>query len=401
MKTGLERIVKQGMSSMVELLSPAGTLEKLKFALAYGADAVYLAGERFGLRAQAGNFTLDEIKEGVSLAHNHGKKLYITINSYLFDDEYDELEKYLIALGEIGPDALIVSDIGVLETVKRVLPDMEIHLSTQANATSLQAAKAWHRLGAKRIILARELNLERIRKIAQEIETEVFVHGAMCMAYSGRCILSAYLTGRSANRGDCTHTCRWRYHLVEEMRDGQYMPIEEDSRGTYILSPGDLCLLSNLKDLIDAGVLSFKIEGRMKSVHYVAATTLAYRLAIDALKRGEDIPKLSYELVESVSHRPFNTGFLYGPPPEDSHSYLGTRDFVAVVEEDHIAVRTQLKTGENLEILTPEGKLYNVDWPVMKRYDQNVYEAHPNWQVKVELPLEIPPMSLIRRVKEQ
>ncbi len=392
------------MISMIELLSPAGTLEKLKYALLYGADAVYLAGEKFGLRAQAGNFTLAEIAEGLKIVRFKGKKLYVTINSYLYDDEYKELKEYLLDLKDIGPDALIISDLGVLETVKEVWPKAEIHISTQANTTSLKAAKVWQKLGASRIILAREVNLARIKEMAKEMETEIFVHGAMCMAYSGRCILSAYLTGRSANKGDCTHTCRWKYYLVEEQRQGQYMPIEEDERGSYILSPGDLCLLGDLPDLIQAGVKAFKIEGRMKSVHYVAATTLAYRLALDALARGEMIPKLSYDLVESVSHRPFSKGFLYGRPSESyqsSHSYLSTRDFVAVIEEDHIAVRTVINTGETLEILTPKGEIYNIIWPEMYKDGQKVLVAHPNWQVKVDMPVLVPKMSLVRRVQAQ
>lgn len=273
------------MSKMVELLAPAGTLEKLRYAFRYGADAVYLAGERFGLRAKAGNFTMDEIAEGLEIAHSQGKKLYVTVNSYLFDDEYNQLIEYLKDLRTVGPDALIVSDIGVLDVVREVMPDTEIHVSTQANTTSLRAAKVFKSLGATRVILARELSMDRIAEIAREVETEIFVHGAMCMAYSGRCILSAYLTGRSANQGDCTHTCRWKYYLVEEKRQGQYMPVEEDDRGTYIMSPGDLCLLPHLKELMDIGVHSFKIEGRMKSVHYVAAVALAYRLAIDAIQR--------------------------------------------------------------------------------------------------------------------
>lgn len=384
---------------MVELLSPAGTLEKLKYALAYGADAVYLAGERFGLRAQAGNFTLDEIEEGVKLVHSKGKKLYVVINSYLFDTEYDELKKYLLALKDIGPDAIIASDIGVIDTIKEIMPSMEIHISTQANTTSLHAAKAWQKLGAKRIVLAREVEMENIRTIAKEMETEVFVHGAMCMAYSGRCLLSAYMTGRSANSGDCTHTCRWRYHLVESTRDGQYMPIEEDERGTYILSPGDLCLLNHLKDLLDAGVASLKIEGRMKSVHYVAATTLAYRLAIDAINNGQDIPTLSFDLVDSVSHRPFTTGFLFGKP-EESHqnTYLSTRDFVAVIDDGKLFVKTTMYSGEELEILTPEGKVYSIVWPSMQKDSVEVFEGHPNWVLDVALPIEVPSMSLVRRV---
>lgn len=389
---------------MVELLSPAGTLEKLKYAILYGADAVYLAGENFGLRAQAGNFTLAEIAKGLKIVRHKGKKLYVTINSYLYDDEYQELKEYLLDLKDIGPDALIVSDLGVLETVKEVWPKAEIHISTQANTTSLKAARVWQKLGASRIILAREVNLARIKEIAKEIETEIFVHGAMCMAYSGRCILSAYLTGRSANKGDCTHTCRWKYHLVEEQRQGQYMPIEEDERGSYILSPGDLCLLDDIPDLIQAGVKAFKIEGRMKSVHYVAATTLAYRLALDALAHGDMIPKLSYDLVESVSHRPFTKGFLYGRPSESyqsSHSYLSTRDFVAVIEEDHIAVRTVVNTGETLEILTPKGEIYNITWPEMYLDGKKVLVAHPNWQVKVDMPVLVPKMSLVRRVQAQ
>lgn len=387
------------MRKMVELLAPAGTLEKLRFALLYGADAVYLAGEHFGLRAKAGNFKLQEIEEGLKIAHSHNKKLYVAINSYLFDDEYNQLVEYLQDLKDIGPDALIVSDIGVMETVKEIMPDTEIHVSTQANTTSLRAAKVFKKLGATRVILAREVGLERIKEIAKEVETEIFVHGAMCMAYSGRCLLSAYMTGRSANQGDCTHTCRWRYHLVEATREGQYMPIEEDERGMYILSPGDICLLEHLKVLMDAGVHSFKIEGRMKSVHYVATVTLAYRLAIDAIQKGENIPQLSYDLVNSVSHRPFTTGFLFGKPPESrENSYQSTRDFVAVINKDHVAVKTTIRSGEMLEILTPEGKVVNLKWPVMDKNGEEVLEAHPNWIVKVKLQEDIPEMSLVRRV---
>lgn len=386
------------MSKMVELLAPAGTLEKLRYAFRYGADAVYLAGERFGLRAKAGNFTMDEIAEGLEIAHSQGKKLYVTVNSYLFDDEYNQLIEYLKDLRTVGPDALIVSDIGVLDVVREVMPDTEIHVSTQANTTSLRAAKVFKSLGATRVILARELSMDRIAEIAREVETEIFVHGAMCMAYSGRCILSAYLTGRSANQGDCTHTCRWKYYLVEEKRQGQYMPVEEDDRGTYIMSPGDLCLLPHLKELMDIGVHSFKIEGRMKSVHYVAAVALAYRLAIDAIQRGEEIPQLSFDLVDSVSHRPFTTGFLFGQPEATrANQYEGTRDFVAVVGSGQIEVKTMLKTGEMLEILTPEGKLVEVEWPEMYRDGEKVFEAHPNWIVTADLGVAVPEMSLVRR----
>ncbi|KLU62866.1 putative protease YdcP precursor [Peptococcaceae bacterium CEB3] len=304
-----------------ELLAPAGDLEKLRYALAYGADAVYIGGTSFGLRAYAGNFSPEEMKEAVLRVHALGKKLYVTVNVFAHEADFDELPDYLSNLARLGVDALIVSDPGVLALAREVAPGIALHLSTQANSTNSYAVRFWQRQGVKRAVLARELSLAELSLVRQRVpgELEMFVHGAMCMSYSGRCLLSNYLTGRDANRGECAQPCRWGYGLVEEKRPGQVFPLEEDERGTYIFNSHDLCLLPHLPLLAPLGIESYKIEGRMKSVHYVASTVKVYREALDVLwEQGEKaferrLPAWLDEL-DKVSHRDYSPGFLFGKP---------------------------------------------------------------------------------------
>ena len=270
----------------IELLAPAGNLEKLKMAILYGADAVYIGGQRFGLRASADNFSVEDMKEGLEYAHKRNCKVYVTVNIIPHNHDLVGLPEYIMQLEEIGVDALIVSDPGIFSIVRKVAPNMEIHISTQANNTNYQSAIFWHELGAKRVVIARELSLEEISEIAaktpQSLDIEAFVHGAMCISYSGRCLLSGYMTGRDSNKGDCAQACRWKYHLMEEKRPGEFYPVYEDEKGTYIFNSKDLCMIEHISELIKAGIYSFKIEGRMKSSFYVATLNSGYRRAIDA-----------------------------------------------------------------------------------------------------------------------
>lgn len=352
-----------------ELLAPAGNLEKLKTALRFGADAAYCGIEQFSLRALAGNLTLPELIEACAVTHSRGKRLYLTLNAFLRPEEEIAARDLLEALRQVPVDAYILADPGMLHLVRQVDPEREIHLSTQANTTNGLAAHFWQSQGVKRLNLARELSLEEIAAIAAsaQLEIEVFVHGAMCMAYSGRCLLSAGLSGRSANRGTCSHPCRWQYSLQEESRPGEYFPIEEDGRGTYIFNSRDLCLIDHLPELIQAGVDSVKIEGRMKSLYYVAAVTRVYRAALDAWRDNPENyrcdPQWRREL-EAVSHRPYGTGFLFEQNhafvnAEDSH-YLRDCDFVGLVK-GHVAGnewlvegRNRFQAGDQLELIGPD-----------------------------------------------
>ena len=297
-----------------ELLAPAGNMEKCKMALLYGADAIYLGGNKFGLRAFAANFSTAEIKEAVEFAHNLGKKVYVTVNIFAHNEDIAELPEYLLSLEEAGVDALLISDFGVWSIARQVVPDMALHVSTQANTCNWAAVEAWKNLGAERVVLARELSIAEISEIDKkcDVELEVFVHGAMCISYSGRCYLSSYLTGRDGNRGECAQVCRWNYQLVEENRPDQAFPIEEDERGTYIMNSKDLCLLDLIPELAEAGVDSLKIEGRMKSVHYVATVVSVYRKAIDDWYSNPGQFSIKSEWkdeLEKVSHRPYFYGF--------------------------------------------------------------------------------------------
>lgn len=333
---------------------------KLKTAFRFGADAVYFAGKKFGLRAFAGNFEESEIEDAVKYAHSIGKKVYITVNILAHEADFDGLEEYIKYLAACKVDAVIVADVGIIKLIREVAPNLEIHVSTQANVTNSYSAKFFADMGVKRIVLARELSLEEIKKIRQNIpdniELEAFVHGAMCISYSGRCLLSNYFTGRDSNRGACVQACRWEYSITEKSRQGEQFPIEEDARGTYILNSKDLCMLKHISELEKAGVTSFKIEGRMKSEYYVACVVNAYRRALD----GEEI---DISEVEKTSHRKFTTGFYFGERNKEcyeSSSPVQTHEFVAIVTEDarngyvQLEQRNRFRLGDELEVLSPD-----------------------------------------------
>lgn len=399
-----------------ELLAPAGSLEKLKIAVIYGADAVYFGGRNFGLRAFSENFTSDEMSEAVQFAHQHGARAYVTVNIFPHNADLVELPAYLSELEHIGVDAIILSDPGVYRIAKQVVPNLEIHISTQANNVNWSSALFWQELGVKRIVLARELSLDEVGEIRQrvQLDLEAFVHGAMCMAYSGRCLLSSYLTERDPNRGECAHTCRWRYALVEEKRPGQYFPIEEDERGTYIMNSKDLCMVNHIPALVKAGISSFKIEGRMKSINYVATVTKIYREAIDRFYTNQDnfIPDpLWMEELTKISHREYTTGFYLGKPGAGDQIYgynasLQTHDFVGLVKEylpdRKLAVveqRNHMRVGDELEIVGPGRP--NIVYPIRQMYDEHgtAIEVAPHAQQTVLMPMDYPvrPFDLLRR----
>lgn len=356
-----------------ELLAPAGNFEKLESAVRYGADAVYLAGKAFGMRSAADNFTDDELRRAAGLCHAHGRRMYVTVNILPRTGEYDELERYLRFLGDIGADAVIVSDIGVVALARRVCPEVEIHISTQASTVSAQACEAWHSLGAKRIVLARELTLEQIcairERLSPEIELEAFIHGSMCIAYSGRCLLSQYYVGRDGNRGACAQPCRWNYNAVsfaEEKRPGDMLRAEEYPEGTYIMSSRDTCMIGHIPELCRAGIDSLKIEGRMKSAYYTAVTANTYRMALDSYASGNYSydPAWLAEL-ESVSHREYGTGFYFCPPGLDPNltsrpGYIREKAYLATALADARAgeratfiQRNKLCAGDTVELITP------------------------------------------------
>lgn len=358
-----------------ELLAPAGNMEKGKMALLYGADAIYLGGKMFGLRAFANNFSLDEIAEIAAYAHDLGKKVYVTVNIFAHNEDINKLPAYLRSLQQAGVDALLISDLGVWSTARQVVPDMPLHVSTQANTTNFAAVRAWEQLGAERVVLARELSLAEIAEISSKttVELETFVHGAMCISYSGRCLLSAYLTGRDGNRGACTQACRWEYNMYklgEQKRPGEYFDLEEDEHGTYVMNSKDLCLIEYLPDLMRAGVCSLKIEGRMKSVHYVATVVSVYRKAIDKCWSdmvNYNVPDAWIAELNKVSHRQYTTGFAAKKPDRDAQVYTSskyeqTHDFVGIVtgydaakKRAYFEQRNNVKAGEPLEILMPDG----------------------------------------------
>lgn len=355
-----------------ELLAPAGNMDSLRAALHFGADAVYGGMKQYGLRAFAGNFDPDALKEAVTLVHQAGKKFYVTMNSYPFDDELEGFAEAAALAAEIGVDAAIVADPGAILTLRKKVPQLPMHVSTQANTVNTPAAELYRDLGCERVILAREMSLDRIRTLRKalgdSIQIETFVHGASCMAYSGRCMLSAYLTGRSGNRGECAQPCRWQYAVMEEKRPGEYLPVAEDEKGTYLFSARDLCLMPLLPDLCEAGVSSLKIEGRMKTEYYVAVVTGAYRRALNLLKQGreafaEKLPELAEEL-QCASHRKSDTGFLLGNPetPGEAEGFWQAREYVGRVTEDagadgkaRILLKNRFFAGDELELMTPGG----------------------------------------------
>lgn len=399
-----------------ELLAPAGNMEKLKMALLYGADAVYLGGKAFGLRAFGGNFTNEELQEAVDFAHKLGKKIYVTVNIFPHNSDIAKLPAYLTFLNEIKVDAILVADLGIFALAKEYAPDVELHISTQANNTNWAAVNAWAELGASRVVLAREMSLEEIKEIREKcsVELEMFVHGAMCISYSGRCLMSNYLTGRDANRGSCAQPCRWNYALVEEKRPGQYFPVLEDERGTYIFNSKDMCLLPYLPDVIASGVDSLKIEGRMKSVHYAASVVKAYREAIDsyfAAPEQFEVKKEWVEELDKVSHRAYTTGFYYGRPTEKDQiygtsSYTQTSDFVGLVldydEKTGFATveqRNNMKVGQEIEIFQPHLAGYR---QILQEMYNNEGEAiqvapHPQQIVKIRMEKPVEPYGILRR----
>lgn len=394
-----------------ELLAPAGDWERLEMALCYGADAVYLAGKEFGLRAAAGNFDREELPRAVELAHGMGKKVYVTCNTLPREEELARLPDYLAFLNEMGPDALIIADLGVIALAKRFAPKLGLHVSTQLGVVNSATANVLHAMGADTVVLARELSLEEIRKIRantpSELRLEAFVHGAMCVSFSGRCLLSNYMTGRDGNRGECAQPCRWKYSLLEEKRPGQAFDIAEDDGGTYIMNSNDLRMIEHLQDLAEAGVSSFKIEGRMKSAYYAAVTTNAYRHALDAVAAGDPVPEIWVRETEMVSHRPYCTGFYLGTQPGQCYdgTYTSGADVAAVVEscdETGSAVLTQrnkFSVGDELELLTPEGE--PILFTVGEMFDaegESVPDArHPMMEVHLKLPKEAPRLSILRK----
>ncbi|AGB18880.1 peptidase U32 family protein [Thermoanaerobacterium thermosaccharolyticum] len=390
---------------MIELLSPAGDIERVKIAVNYGADAVYFGGNNYGLRASVG-FSLDEIKYAVEYIKKYDKKAYLTVNIFPHNEDLVELPEYIYEVSKTGIDAVIVSDPGVFSVIKDVAPKLEIHISTQANNVNYRSAIFWHDLGAKRIVLARELSLKEIKEIREktpdDLELEIFVHGAMCISYSGRCLLSNYLTGRDANKGECTHPCRWKYYLVEEKRPGQYMSIEEDDRGTYIMNSKDLCMIKYIPDIIKAGATSLKIEGRNKSSYYVAVVTKAYRKAIDDYLEFGDKYVFDESLLEElgkVSNRDFTTGFYFGKPGTESQnynssSYIRNYNIVGMVidydEENGFAIveqRNRFFLGDEVEIIGPHDMFTEVI-NMMYDADGNEIKVAPHPQMIVKIPFK-------------
>lgn len=401
-----------------ELLIPAGSLEVLKTAVIYGADAVYLGGEAFGLRAKAKNFTNEEIREGIAFAHERGVRVYITANILAHNEDLPGVEAYFEELREIRPDALIISDPGVFAIAKRVIPDMEIHISTQANNTNYGTYLFWHQMGAKRVVSARELSLAEIReirdRIPEDMEIESFIHGAMCISYSGRCLLSNFLAGRDANQGACTHPCRWKYALVEEKRPNEYMPVFENERGTYIFNSKDLCMIEHIPEMMEAGIDSFKIEGRMKTALYVATVARTYRKAIDDYNRDPELYRknLNWYRAEigKCTYREFTTGFYFGKPDSttqiyDNSTYVKNYTYLGTVEEVRadgcckITQKNKFSVGESIEVMKPDGQ--NVEAVVKAIYDedgQSVESApHSKQVVYVDLGTELEAYDILRR----
>lgn len=385
-----------------ELLSPAGNLEKLKYAVNYGADAVYCALDRFGMRASAGNLTLDELSEALDYAHDRNSKVYLTLNTMPRDAELQSLSEYAKLLSKVTPDAFIISDPGVMDIIKDAIPEAEIHLSTQASTVNSAAIKFWNRCGVSRVVLARELSLEEIKlirqNIPQNVELECFVHGAMCVSYSGRCLLSNYFMNRNANNGQCAQPCRWKYYLREEKRS-ENLYAEQDERGTYVFSSRDMRMIEHIGDLVDAGIDSFKIEGRMKSAYYTAAITNAYRIAIDDYFAGKDFDERCRIETESVSHREYGTGYFYSSPETDANvvdanEYIADRPFLATVTEFDAEKklakcfqRNKMCKGNKANLLSPNS--FGYDFVIGNLYDSEMNPIESTPHAGMEFYLEI------------
>ena len=397
-----------------ELLAPAGDMERLKMAVLYGADAVYLAGTDFGMRAFAGNFSPKELPKAVAFAHDRGVRVHCTINTMPRNDEVSRLPEHLERLQDAGVDALIVADMGAFTLAGKYAPRCERHISTQASICNYETARAWHDLGASRVILARELGLEEIRTIRDktpvDLEIEAFVHGAMCVSYSGRCLLSNYMTGRDSSRGACAQPCRYQYALMEEKRPGEYFPIEEDGQGTYILNSRDMCMIDHLEDLMDTGLSSLKIEGRAKSAYYAAIVTGAYRHCLDDAAAGRPADPVWRAEVEHVSHRPYSTGFYYGPPGQyyANSRYIREWQVVALVTDCDsegnatLSLRNKFRTGDTVELVGPDLRPFSMTVPEMRDEAGTVIEEprNPQMLLKLRLPRPVPPMTLMRHQVE-
>ena len=395
----------------IELLSPAGDMEKLKMSVLYGADAVYLAGTDFGMRAFAGNFTPEELPQAVKFAHDHGVKAHVTVNIMPRNDEAKNLPAYLEQLDAAGVDALILADLGAFTLAGKYAPRCERHISTQQSIANYECANAWYDLGAKRVVLARELSLPEIRtireKTPQDLEIETFGHGAMCVSYSGRCLLSNYMTGRDSNRGECAQPCRYQYALMEEKRPGEYFPVFEDEKGTYILNSRDMCTIDHLKDLYDAGIDCIKIEGRAKSAYYAAIVTGAYRHCLDDVYAGREIDPVWRDEVEHISHRVYSTGFYYGHPGQyvENSRYIREWQIVAKVEscdENGVAtcsLNNKFKQGDELEVVGPDTRPFPITAEKLQDLEGNALEEPRTPQMKftMQLPKAVPAHSLIRR----
>lgn len=401
-----------------ELLIPAGSLDVLKTAVIYGADAVYLGGEAFGLRANAKNFTNEDMKEGITFAHDRGVKVYITANILAHNDDLPGVRAYFEELKELRPDALIISDPGVFAIARRVIPEMEIHISTQANNTNYETYLFWHGLGAKRVVSARELSLKEIREIRDHIpadmEIESFIHGAMCISYSGRCLLSNYLAGRDANQGACTHPCRWKYSIVEETRPGEVMPVYENERGTYLFNSRDLCMIEHIPEMIEAGIDSFKIEGRMKTALYVATVARTYRKALDDYHQSPALyqANLNWYRAEigKCTYREFTTGFYFGKADAsaqiyDSNTYIKNYTYLGTVETVRadgccrITQKNKFSVGETIEVMKPDGQNLEVTVQAILDEDGQPMESAPHSRqlLWVDLGAAAAPYDILRR----
>ena len=403
-----------------ELLVPAGSLEVLKVAVIFGADAVYIGGEAFGLRAKAKNFTAEEMKEGIDFAHAHGVKVYVTANILAHNSDLTDAAAYFTELAALHPDALIIADPGLFMIAKDVCPEIDIHISTQANNCNYGTFLFWHEQGASRVVTARELSLKEIgeirKRIPADMEIETFVHGAMCISYSGRCLLSAYMTGRSANEGACTHPCRWKYAVVEEKRPGEYFPVEENERGTYIFNSKDLCMIEHIPDLFAAGIDSFKIEGRMKTALYVATVARTSRKAIDDYLEDPKVYEKNLpwyrEQISRCTYRQFTTGFFYGKPDQesqiyDSNTYIREYTYLGIVGEvkDGLCVieqRNKFTVGEQIEIMKPNGENMEVTVRAIYNEDGERMESapHPKQKLFVELDVQAEVFDILRRQEE-
>ena len=405
----------------VELLVPASSLEVLKVAVMFGADAVFIGGDVYGLRAKAKNFSKEDMIEGIKFAHDHGVKVHVTVNILAHNYDLEGVREYLTELKEIGPDALIIADPAIFTMAREICPEIDIHVSTQANNTNYGTYNFWYKLGAKRVVSARELSMAEIKEIRAHIpddmEIESFVHGAMCISYSGRCLLSNYFTGRDANQGACTHPCRWKYAVVEEQRPGEYLPVYENERGTYIFNSKDLCMIEHIPELIDAGIDSFKIEGRMKTALYVATVARTYRKAIDDYMESEEKYRANMdwykEQISNCTYRQFTTGFFFGKPSEeaqiyDSNTYIKEYTYLGIVGPQNaeglyeIEQRNKFSVGETIEIMKPNGD--NIEVTVRRITDEDGADMesapHPKQKLFIDLGCELDVFDILRRKED-